>query len=262
MKPAICIEMVYPNDDFVTRIDKIGNHGFENIEFWGWRDKDIDAFKAKLKEKGMSVVNFSAQRVGDLVDHTTHQVLLDDYKDALETAKQLGTKTLMVLTNELGDGGFVVNAFENLSYEEKRASLIAGVKKILEMTPSDMNIVVESLNTVKDHMGYFLFSIPEAVEIVKEINDSRFKVLFDLYHQGMMGDDLETLIKENIDYIGYFHVADFPGRAEPGTGEGDWVSILRTIRDSGYKGYVGFEYQPQGDDDKSLVTIKELWDSL
>jgi hydroxypyruvate isomerase len=262
MEPVICIEMIYPNDDFLTRIDKVYQHGFKNIEFWGWRDKDVDAFKQKLTEKGMKVANFSAQRVGNLVDKESHQILFDDFKDALVAAEELNAKTLMVLTNELDQDGFVVNPFDNLSYEEKKENTIVALKKMLEMAPNDLTIVVESLNTVKDHMGYFLYDIDEAVKLVKEIGDKRLKVLFDLYHQGMMGDDLIDLIERNIDYVGYFHVADYPGRGEPGTGKGDWKTILSKIKQKGYTGGIGFEYQPAGDDDKSLVAIRSLWDSL
>jgi hydroxypyruvate isomerase len=262
MHPVICIEMVYTKDDFARRIEQIANHGFTFVEFWGWRDKDIASLQQVCERTGVQIVNFSAQRVGNLVDIATHQSLLNDYADALKVAQLLGTKTLMALTNELGDGGVVINSYDDLSVEEKRLAVVTGLKKMLAMTPSDGKLVLESLNTVKDHVGYFLSSISEAASLVREIGDGRLGVLCDLYHQGMMDDDLIADITENYDAIGYYHVADFPGRHEPGTGTGDWKTILRTIKDTGYTGYVGFEYAPAGDDDVSLQAIAQLWESL
>jgi len=46
--------------------------------------------------------------------------------------------------------------------------------------------------------------------------------------------------------IGHFHVADVPGRHEPGTGEINYGNVFTAIADSGYNGYVGCEYSPSG----------------
>ena len=45
------------------------------------------------------------------------------------------------------------------------------------------------------------------------------RVLFDIYHQQITEENLIRNITENIDLIGHFHIADNPGRCEPGTGE-------------------------------------------
>jgi hydroxypyruvate isomerase len=46
--------------------------------------------------------------------------------------------------------------------------------------------------------------------------------------------------------IRHVQFADHPGRHEPGTGSLDFATIFRTIRDSGYAGWVGAEYHPAG----------------
>jgi hydroxypyruvate isomerase len=212
--------------------------------------------------KKLKISNFSAHRVGDLVDSSTHDILLHDYEDALRTAEVLGTKTLMTLTNELGDGGVVINSFDNFTLEINHNAVVAGLKKMLQMTPEDMTLVVEPLYTVKDHVGYFLSDLRAAAAVIDEIGDSRLKILCDLYHQGMMGDDLEQDIVKFSKYIGYYHIADFPGRHEPGTGKGNWKQLLSVIRQTGYTGYAGFEYEPKGDSALSLSVISDFWNNL
>ena len=43
------------------------------------------------------------------------------------------------------------------------------------------------------------------------------------------------------DQIGYFQLADNPGRREPGTGEINYVRVLKQAYDLGYRGFVGAE---------------------
>ncbi len=47
-------------------------------------------------------------------------------------------------------------------------------------------------------------------------------------------------ITANIDKIGHFHVADNPGRHEPGTGEINYTNVFAAIR-AGFDGFVGME---------------------
>ena len=77
-----------------------------------------------------------------------------------------------------------------------------------------------------------------------------------------MGDDVIDLIESCLPHIGYFHVADVPGRHEPGTGTIDWKGVLSVLKSEGYDGYVGFEYSPVGDSDASLKAVGDLWASI
>jgi hydroxypyruvate isomerase len=208
------------------------------------------------------VANFSGQRTGDLIEASTHSTLLADYREALKAAKTLGAGTLMVLANELGQGGVVKNPYPQKGVKQKELDLLKGLRMLLDNTPDSMCLVLEPLNTVLDHKGYFLSDMKQAADLIAQIPDKRLRILCDLYHQGMMGDELIDIIEDHYRSIGYFHVADFPGRHEPGTGAADWKSILRTIDRLGYEGFVGFEYSPAGDSGESLRRIGELWESL
>ena len=87
------------------------------------------------------------------------------------------------------------------------------------------------------------------------------KILCDLYHFGVMGADLKKIVMNHLSEIGHFHIADVPGRHEPGSGSIDWAAMLRLIQDRGYTGCVGFEYFPEGDSDASLEAIHSLWEA-
>ncbi len=76
-----------------------------------------------------------------------------------------------------------------------------------------------------------------------------------------MGCRSQKIVTNHLPEIGYFHIADAPGRHEPGTGSVDWMAMLRLIQDRGYTGCVGFEYFPESDSDASLAAIRKLWEA-
>ncbi len=52
-------------------------------------------------------------------------------------------------------------------------------------------------------------------------------------------------IKAYADQLGHIHVADAPGRHEPGTGEINYTRVFKALEDCGYTGRVGFELFPE-----------------
>lgn len=72
----------------------------------------------------------------------------------------------------------------------------------------------------------------------------------------------KEVIEKYLPYIGYFHIADLPGRHEPGTGVVDWYSILLLLKEKQFNGFVGFEYSPALDSYESLIKIKQLWNAV
>ena len=69
------------------------------------------------------------------------------------------------------------------------------------------------------------------------------RLLADLYHLHVNGDDVDAVIRDHCGRIGHVQIADAPGRGEPGTGELPLDSYLQQLVDLGYPGYVGLEYK-------------------
>lgn len=70
------------------------------------------------------------------------------------------------------------------------------------------------------------------------------KLLFDTYHASVLGEDPADWVRANAARIGHVHIADYPGRHEPGTGKIDFAAVLRALQAASYAGAVGFEYIP------------------
>ena len=98
----------------------------------------------------------------------------------------------------------------------------------------------------------------DVFDIIKSVNSPNVKMLYDIYHQNMMGDFSVDDIKENIDRIGHFHVADCPGRHEPGTGNVNYQHIIGEICKLDYSGYIGLEYMATKQDQDTFDFLKEI----
>ena len=121
-----------------------------------------------------------------------------------------------------------------------------------------ITLVVEPLNIRVDHKGYYLYSSDEAAEVIKEVDSSNVKMLFDIYHQQITEGDLIRRIREYIPYIGHFHSAGNPGRNELYDSEIDYKKVFQAIKETGYDGHIGLEYFPREDPAKGLEYAKQV----
>jgi hydroxypyruvate isomerase len=84
----------------------------------------------------------------------------------------------------------------------------------------------------------------ESAAAILDASDSRVGLQFDVYHAAMLGLEPAQAFTRQLPRIRHVQFADHPHRHEPGTGSLDFTRIFRTIRDSGYNGWVGAEYHP------------------
>ncbi len=125
-----------------------------------------------------------------------------------------------------------------------------------------VTLVLEPLNILVDHPGYFLTSSREGFEIVEQVGSPAVKLLYDIYHQQVTEGNLIATITSHIDLIGHFHAADVPGRHEPGTGEINYANVLAAIDEAGYEGFIGLEYAPTVATAESLQAVLSMREEI
>jgi hydroxypyruvate isomerase len=245
MKTSICIEMIYTEFPFLERIKIAAQQGFDGVEFWNWDNKNMAAINEAAAAAGIQIATFQSNRGGTLIHPDHRENFIDGIKTSLAKAQEMDVKALFILTDELAEDRSVRFQFPELSYEEKYQSVLDGLKQITPFAEqAGVILVLEPLNTYVDHPGYFLNGSEAGASLVREVDSPNIRLLFDIYHiQVMEGNIIESL-KKNLDVIGHIHVADVPGRHEPGTGEINYQTIANEIRKSGYSGYIGMEFEP------------------
>lgn len=154
-----------------------------------------------------------------------------------------------------------------LSEEEGMKNMVEGLKKIVgHAEKKKVTLCLEMLNSrvnveMKGHPDYFCDDIDKTVEICRQIGSERMKVLFDIYHVQIMQGDIIVRLKKHAPYIGHYHTAGVPGRAEiDDTQEINYAPIMKAIVETGYQGYVGQEFIPLRDKVASLSQSVKICD--
>ena len=235
MEYSLCIDSIYPEDGLKEKLEKIKQAGFKFIEFWDWRDKNFEL----IINSGLKVSNFSGNRISSLILDNKEKII-QEISTSIDIAKRLKCDRIMLLSDILeGDGSVKTNL---LSSEKKLLCLYDNLRVLVEVAKKrDIMLVIEPLNTLKDHKNYFLDNFLITLELIQLIDSEHLKILYDIYHMQIMeGNVLETLQKYH-QFIGYIHVANVPNRCEPWIGELDYRFILKELSKV-YSGFVGFEF--------------------
>lgn len=259
MKRSLCTEMFFMEAPFEERFRPAREAGFDYIEFWSWADKDIPAIKELCRRYDLRIASFSGDQNLSLIDETQRADYLRFVEQSLEVAGFLGCGNLVIHSNGLGDGGVVLNPYDHLSHVQKIDAMAETLKRLAPRAEkAGVNLLLEALNTRVDHPGNFLSSTAQAAEIVGSIGSPWIKILYDIYHMQIMEGNIIDTLRKNMDRIGYIHIADVPGRHEPGTGEIHFPNVMRALRELGYDGFVGFELSPLQEPAKAASLLPAL----
>jgi len=191
-----------------------------------------------------------------LCDPAEREGFLAEMRASTEAARRFESRRLVVLS------GFKTPGRPRAPQHD---SIVEGLKRAHDVvSPHGVTMIVEVVNTLapveplnprgNNHADYYLDRTAEAFEIVRETGSPFVKILYDTYHTQIMEGNLIETIRKNIAHIGHIHVGDVPGRHEPGTGEINFPSVFRAIRETGYSDYVAMEYVPSRD---AMTTLKE-----
>ncbi|GAA0236250.1 hydroxypyruvate isomerase family protein [Cryptosporangium japonicum] len=223
--------------------------GFDAVEFW-WpfadavpSDGEIDRFVTAVRDAGVQLVglNFFA---GDLPGGDRGVLswpgrtgeFLDSVNVAVGIGAQLGCRAFNALYgNRLGG----VDPGEQDDVAVEALVLAAHAVSRIEGT-----VLIEPLSGTP---RYPLRTAADAFAVIDRLpGRTNLRLLADLYHLAVNGDDLDALITDHTARIGHVQIADAPGRHQPGTGSLPLFDHLDHLTANGYPGWVGLEYTPDG----------------
>ena len=187
--------------------------------------------------------------IAALIDENDHAKLLDGLDVIIPLAKKVKCTKLICAAG---------NRKEGLSHGEAMENMIGGLASIAPVCAAEgITLLLEPFNTKVDHPDYFLDSAADGVRVLDAVGSDSVKLLYDIYHMQIMGGNILSFVRENIDRIGHFHIAGVPGRHEPFPCELDYAFLVDRIMKLGYKGNFGLEYWPTVDHSESLRAARE-----
>lgn len=242
------------NGSFEEKLETAARAGLQSVELVGehtdWSDADIKRVKKLVRSFKLGIDTISAtpnwsRMPVSMVDPAQREDLLKEVDRNIVFAQKLEIPLLLLMSG---------NAIEGRSRRQQYASLIEGCKRCGELAAkAGVKLIVEPLNDKVNHQGFFLTTCVEGLRLVKEVDNPHVRLLFDIYHEQVQIGNVIRTIREAASHTEVFHVADNPGRNDPGTGEMNYPNIYKAIQKAGYKGYITMEYLPLGDPVKSLT---------
>lgn len=246
------IELLYTqHTDYADRIRAAAADGFTSVEMWMTSTQDLSALSAAAKEVGVRFSSVLAEpRFTFTMPGVDLKVFFDGLRESIARAKVLGAPRVVLGSGMGFPGKKRPVQLDELIKVFKDAAVIAEAEGI--------ELVLEPVNTRVDHPGALLDRTEEAIYIANGVGSPNFKILYDIYHSSVEGEDVVAMLRNHSNLIGYIQLADCPGRGEPGTGKIDWQPILTAVKSSGYTEVIGLEYYPTKDTTESLTYIRSL----
>jgi len=233
---AVNLEM-WMGGPFPDRIARAAALGFDAVEFWPWRNKDLAGILAACEEHGVEVSQFTAWGfVPGMNDPENHDAFVAEIEASCAAAQRLKCRKMTVVAGNDQKGMTQREMHNHVITALKRAAPIAEAAGVM--------LILEPMNIRVDHKGHCLYGSVDAVRICRAVGSPMVKINWDLYHMQISEGDLCGRLRDGWDQMGYPQLADHPGRHEPGTGEIRFPRVLKELHDLGYDDIVGAECSP------------------
>ncbi|MDQ0322704.1 hydroxypyruvate isomerase [Pararhizobium capsulatum DSM 1112] len=251
---AACAEMLFRSLPVLDRVKRITELGFQ-VELWDWTKHNIDA----LAKSGATFSSMTGYIAGTLADDAGADELLATARQSIPVAKKLNCLRLNLHGTGLDGQGLPIVKSEGVTgamWLKARDTL----NRIADLGEQEgVTFVLENLNEAVDHPKTPFAKADDTISLVAAVNRPSLKLNLDLYHAQIGEGNLIELCRRALPHIGEIQVADVPGRMEPGTGEINYPAIARALVDMGYRGTIGLEAWPSGDDELALHRFREAF---
>ncbi|MDR3773695.1 MAG: TIM barrel protein [Terracidiphilus sp.] len=256
---SVMLWTVFTDLPFEERLAKVAEAGYNKVQLVGeynarhWTQADFDRANAARKRLGIEFDATAGLRNG-VADPATRDAFLAELKEALTPMETLGCPAMIVLSGDVVPG---------LSREAQHAASIETLKRAAALVEGrqidgqPVRLLLECIH-VEERPKYFLTSANEAIEIVRAVNHPQVQFLYDIFHEQMGFGNLIEKLDKHIDVIGLIHIADVPGRHEPGTGEINYGNIYKKLAQLNYRHNVAMEFLPVGDPVATLRAARAL----
>jgi hydroxypyruvate isomerase len=251
-KLSVMLWTVYPKLPFDQRIEKVAEAGYHAVElveeYKNFTKEDYAKFRAKKRELHLTV-DATSGITHSLCDASQRAAFLDEVRAKLPVLEELECNKLIILSGDKVPGQSSQQMHQNCIETLKRAADIAAAKNV--------GILLENIDP-EENPKYFLTSVSEGFEIVRSVHAPNVQLLYDFFHDQIAEGNLLAKLEKNLDLIGVVHIADVPGRHDPGTGEINYPNIYRKLGQLGFNGYVAMEFIPEGETVAALTAAREM----
>jgi len=234
-------------DSFDRCLEIVSAAGYEGVELVGefhkWSPDETRRVMAKMRSLHLHFDMLSGVSAG-FGDPNGTKTLLDELATQFESAKTLQSPQINLKSGP---------RIDSLSPAVQHAACVENLKRAADLAAAhNIEIVLEPIDPIENPKMY-MTSVSQAFSIVREVGSPHVKVLYDFYHEQRAAGNLIEKLEQNFDLVGLVHIADVPGRHEPGTGEIDYTNIYKKLAQLKYDRFIAMEFYPSTD---PVTTLK------
>lgn len=242
---------------FEQRLEKVAAAGYTNVELVGeyekWSESDFDRANAKRKQLGITF-DCTAGLKHSLCNPAERDSLIAEFRQTLPIMRKLDCPAMIFLTG---------NTVPGMSIQAQQQSCVDGLKDAAKLIDGEkingepVRVLLENIDP-EENPKYFLTSVTMGFEIVKAVNHPQVQFLYDFFHEQIAEGNLIEKLEKNIQHVGLVHIADVPGRHQPGTGEINYKNIFRKLAELKYQHIAAMEFLPTGDPVAELRAARQF----
>jgi hydroxypyruvate isomerase len=233
--------------DFSERVAIAAAEGVRAIEFWGWRDKDVDGLERVLTTHDVRVAAIVIDPIVSMICEPEQFVAAA--RETAAVARRLRAGTIIVASGARDEMASEVEQFDRA---------LAALRAALPFAEQNgVTLALEAVNAF-DHPMAYVTRLPHAKSIVEAIGSDALGIVVDFYHASRMNDSVADTIGACASLIRHMQVAGLPNRDEPSADSAPYLDTVRSLRDGGYDGPIGLEYRPQLPSAESWIAVRDF----
>jgi hydroxypyruvate isomerase len=254
---SVMLWTVFRDLPFEQRLEKVAAAGYSNIELVGeyekWSEQDFAGANARRKQLGITF-DCTAGLKHSLCNPAERDSLLSEFRQTIPIMRKLDCPAMIFLSG---------NSVPAMSVEAQRQSCVDGLKAAAKLISGEkingepVRVLLENIDP-EENPKYFLTSVAMGFEIVKAVNHPQVQFLYDFFHEQIAEGNLIEKLEKNIQHVGLVHIADVPGRHQPGTGEINYKNIFRKLAELKYRRIAAMEFLPTGDPVAELRAARQF----
>lgn len=254
---SIMLWTVFTDLPFEQRLEKVAEAGYRNVELVGeyehWTDADFNRANAKRKELGITFDCTAGLKHG-VANPDEREALLGELRRALPIMERIECPSMILLSG---------NRISGMSRDRQHQSCVDTLKAAAEtvegktINGQPVRLLLETIDP-EENPQYFLTQLLEALDVIQTVNHPQVRLLYDFYHEQIAYGNLIAKLEKSFPYLALVHIADVPGRHQPGTGEINYQNIFRKLAELNYQGMIAMEFHPTDNPVAQLQAAREL----
>jgi len=245
---------------FEQNLERVALAGYNQVElvseFKNWSEPDARRILARMRALGIIVDAMAGMTLG-FADSMGGEAFVAELKTLIPTAQRLGCHQIILLSGKRMENASSPSHDASIQNPSQYSASVETLKRAGQvLTAAGLVGVIEPIDRL-ENPSIYLDSVTEAFSIVRAVDNPSIRVLYDLYHEQRTHGNLIEKLENNIAWVGLIHVADVPGRHEPGTGEVNFGNIYRKLAQLKYKDTIAMEFYPTGDLVTTLRSARE-----